>query len=682
MLKKFLKQKGQALVFFAIAVPTLFMCVAAAIDFGWWYVNQSRLQNAADAAVLAGADKIISVVGNDASNITFKVDFVNKVSSDYPASQDATAGDEVAKIYADKNFKYLDAAADTENMPPVYYNSFQHYTYGDMEKFNPVYYVVELQGKAQHLFGILDRFGDMNLKAVAVAKITENIESIINGLKVKNVMIGNWEVQNKYQNINQYKIENGNIVYTNQSNREEFQNASGYETLFTGKWNHYKEPDKKIYYIKNNEFRHEVVDVYVTRDLDGKTTYTKDNNTYTLEYGSAFATPANGSKQYSWREVESINLDWAQDFGLNLKNGANYSVSDWDIGFKYPDDVESISKQGTGNKTVNGVILSNGWGDSDLNKRIHGLITFYEVFPTIAQKKNDKGEVDEENGKYYYDPLWVRIESEPMWSYLGANKQQLTLDTVHQIIININESNWMEEETETDSAEKTLIHPIPIDSTDPRLKNFKLNDGEKVILRPLVFFYDGPETNATNIFLDQSKITSYNGQTRPGTRPACRNSKPVILNLNADFAGILYMPNSPVCVVTNGHKFRGFIRAKSYKFLKKADELTGETITQIYSHPTKSFDGKTLKSPTLYMKTIVYNPDGTHKNGWDKEVHGEVQFKDASAREVEEKIQEETGNKCEYSIFNISELKDTFFDAPHPYEVSEEHGTIIMTATD
>ena len=202
MLKKFFKQKGQALVFFAIAVPTLFMCVAAAIDFGWWYVNQSRLQNAADAAVLAGADKIISVVGNDASNITFKVDFVNKVSSDYPASQDATAGDEVAKIYADKNFKYLDAAADTENMPPVYYNSFQHYTYGDMEKFNPVYYVVELQGKAQHLFGILDRFGDMNLKAVAVAKITENIESIINGLKVKNVMIGNWEVQNIYQKIN------------------------------------------------------------------------------------------------------------------------------------------------------------------------------------------------------------------------------------------------------------------------------------------------------------------------------------------------------------------------------------------------------------------------------------------------------------------------------------------------
>lgn len=687
MLKKFFKQKGQALVFFAIALPTLFMFVAVVVEFGWWYINQSRLQNAADAAVLAGAEKIVSSVENKASNISFKVDFVNKVPPGYSASQAETAGDETAKQYADKNFYY----SATEPDYAAYYNSFKHYTYGDTKKFNPAYYAVELEGKAKHLFSIMNNFGEMNLKAIAVARITENIESILNGLKVNNVMIGNWEVQNVYQNINDYYKnkdgtpqlnDDGSIKYKNSDKRKEFQNASGYETLFTGRWNHYKEPNKKIYYTQNNEFRTEVVDVYVTRDLSGNTTYKTTEKidgvetevTKILDYGSAFPTPANGGQRYSWRDVESINLDWAQDFQFNLKNsGAKYSVNDWDIGYALPDDVNTVSTMGT-----------QGWNINQLNYRIHGLITFYEVFPTIAKKLNEEGEVDEENGKYYYDPLWVRIESEPMWSYLGANKQQLQLDTVHQIIININESNWMEEEIETqieriegeDNKEKTVIHPIPIDSTDPRLKNFTLNEGEKVILRPLVFFYDGPETNATNIFLDQANITSYNGQTRPATRPACRNSKPVILNLNADFAGILYMPNSPVCVITNGHKFRGFIRAKSYKMLQTADELTGETITQTYSHTTKNRKGETLESPTLHMKTVVYNPSGTQK--YDKEVHGEVYFKDVDKVTLENSLP--AGS--EYSIFNIAELKDTFFDAPNPYTLSEEHGTIIMTSGD
>ena len=56
MLEKIFKRcgsKGQVLVFFAFMIPLSFMFVAAAFEFGWWYLNQSRLQNAADAAVLA-----------------------------------------------------------------------------------------------------------------------------------------------------------------------------------------------------------------------------------------------------------------------------------------------------------------------------------------------------------------------------------------------------------------------------------------------------------------------------------------------------------------------------------------------------------------------------------------------------------------------------------------------------
>ncbi len=68
MFEKFFKtvrQKGQVLVFYAFAIPTLFLFVGAAADFGWYYLNVSRMQNAADAAVTAGVSKFLQ--GGDES---------------------------------------------------------------------------------------------------------------------------------------------------------------------------------------------------------------------------------------------------------------------------------------------------------------------------------------------------------------------------------------------------------------------------------------------------------------------------------------------------------------------------------------------------------------------------------------------------------------------------------------
>ena len=709
MLKRFFKnkiQKGQSMVFFAIALPTLFMFVAAVIEFGWWFLNQSRLQNAADAAVLAGAEKIVSAAKDSnlssTKKIIFQVDFVNKVPPNYSASQIATPGDAVAKTYADKNFYY----SETEPEYAAYYNSFKHYTYGDITNFNPAYYAVELQGKAKHLFGILDNFGDMNLKAVAVARITEDVDAILEGLKVQNVITGNWEIQNLYQGLtyeaDEYgtpiRDKDGVIKYKNDANKayaadhnsaagansalKAFHDASGLDFLFTGKWNHYKEPSKRIYYHDGDEFRTEVVDVYVTRDLLGNTTYTKKekiNGVDTevekiIEYGSAFKTPANGSNQWSWKELVSINLDFAQDFAINLKNlksgtSAYYSLSDWDIGYKLPPDIQSISPYATATSkdTIFPINPTDGWGEKRLNHRIHALITFYEAFPWIAKTVDADGKEDE-NGEYYYNPLWARIESEPMWSFLGNDskgnpKRQNGLDSVHQIIININAKNWMKEKDG---------HPIPLTKEDPEYPEGKYNTDEPIIYRPIVFFYDGPETNSTNIYLDAAKHPStYNGATRPNTRYPTRASLPVILNLNADFAGILYMPNSAVCVVTNGHKFRGFIRAKEYKIL----DTDGTPI----SHPTKDFNGDLLESPTLYIKTVTdYNPTATASDkAYVKEVHGEVQFKDATAAQVKSSLPDGS----EYSIFNIKALKDSYFDNTNSYSVSES-GDIIMTTQD
>ena len=115
--------------------------------------------------------------------------------------------------------------------------------------------------------------------------------------------------------------------------------------------------------------------------------------------------------------------------------------------------------------------MHNSDKGNSLKHRCYALINFYEAFPSIAKKRNSSGEEDE-NGKYYYAPLWARIESEPMWSYLG-NKKMAQFNTVYQIIITINESNWVEEDNDG--------FPIPVNAPE------KYSTSEKIIYRPVIF---------------------------------------------------------------------------------------------------------------------------------------------------------------------------------------------------
>ena len=54
-----IKQRGQVLVLFALCIPIMLLFVGLALDIGWYYLNVSRLQNAADAAALAGAKSLV-----------------------------------------------------------------------------------------------------------------------------------------------------------------------------------------------------------------------------------------------------------------------------------------------------------------------------------------------------------------------------------------------------------------------------------------------------------------------------------------------------------------------------------------------------------------------------------------------------------------------------------------------
>ncbi|MCH3959510.1 MAG: Tad domain-containing protein [Selenomonas sp.] len=55
MIRNTLRQKGAILVLTALALPMLICATGLAVDLGNIYVQRSRLQNAADAAAIAGA---------------------------------------------------------------------------------------------------------------------------------------------------------------------------------------------------------------------------------------------------------------------------------------------------------------------------------------------------------------------------------------------------------------------------------------------------------------------------------------------------------------------------------------------------------------------------------------------------------------------------------------------------
>lgn len=82
-LAKLLKQCGQVSVLFAFLMPIFILCVGLVLDLGWYYLNVSRLQNAADAAAVAGAQKIITDKTNFSSykNVTLVGQYPAKVSN-------------------------------------------------------------------------------------------------------------------------------------------------------------------------------------------------------------------------------------------------------------------------------------------------------------------------------------------------------------------------------------------------------------------------------------------------------------------------------------------------------------------------------------------------------------------------------------------------------------------------
>jgi len=90
-------------------IPVMMLFVGLALDLGWYYLNVSRLQNAADAAALAGAKALMT---QDENFSEFKYTWLtDNYSGDKDTTTDTAIGDAAAQEYANKNLSGNDAAA-------------------------------------------------------------------------------------------------------------------------------------------------------------------------------------------------------------------------------------------------------------------------------------------------------------------------------------------------------------------------------------------------------------------------------------------------------------------------------------------------------------------------------------------------------------------------------------------
>ena len=579
MIRKFFKsllsQKGQSLVLYALLVPLFIILIGAVIDLGWYFLNVSRLQNAADAAALAGAEKILEdneyfanykkVVLISANGLEF--DSIDEDLMTEPVEKIIQSGDETALKYANNNLSDLKEVPANKKITDTWTKRDVTFSANlwtqkktetvaeaaeeedEQKSFSgTLYYQVILNGKANHLFKILDDVTENDIKVSAVTQLVyqtppppEIDDPKRKKLMAENVVSGNWELE----------AAKGRGAWSDPTKREKLVKEYG-KDFFENNYfirnaieNNY--PKEKIWlnynptnstnaYDKGTFYRYSKVDGNVGVEVSpGKGRY-KTGGTSSEKYPDSLTL---GFRQDIVR-VNQGYLEIQDGKIVSIKDGGDaIFLKDWDIRQDTPYN----------RKTEVRYINPSKYWDESCDLRIHNIFNFNTPFDVRANK------VTEENP---YDILWVRIESEaflPLWM-LGVTdrdeNKHVQYKSVRQIILNINSDNTVK-------------------------------DGDKYKYRPVVMFYDGPEKIDMN--------------------SRARTPRPIILNLNADFRGAIFAPTTAVIINPNGHKFYGFIVAKEYRKL-----ATGGGHSVKYNNKIFVDDyGEVLSDPVSMYKCGYYD---------------------------------------------------------------------------
>ncbi len=602
----YLRQKGQTLAFFAISAPVMFLFTGVVADFGWLYFNQSRLQNAADAAVVAGAQQLVfdeqnlsdysftKLVSNTDEGLARLVD-ENVISR-----RDTSDGDKVAVDWIKYNLdngtgtlKVVDisppAGSDGSNdtTPPEWNTvKFKHMLYGSDERdYKTLYYVISVSEGLNHIFEDIFKHFDfipkLQAKAFSVVKISH------------------------YRVVDSADPLHGPSLY---QQMKELRSTENYAT-----WDHIKhEYDVLPKSQRPVQYQNTATDnIARARSIQAKGNEYVAGNFYRTEtltlHGYSKATNGWGKPNNNVAEMNQLLLDnLFVDFKIDIK------------GYKFnkDEDLGGETKLSGGNNTEYNLNPSNSQvSGSILNYRIHDLINIGRWYKTgvnldntedgyytyeykvrdeeFLKKQGYKADDAKKKAKEPPDPLYIYIESENFYSHEYQNNNT-GFNTVRQIVINLNASNNNENKD-----------------------------------RPMFFFYDGPE----KINSDNNKITWYetwreSWKYEDKYKDNARNSLPVIINFFEDFRGVFFFPNSPVVINGNGKKFEGFIVAQKYLRLKEYSDFP--TMAEVGTESTergcavyKDSAGNVLyhknaKGGKRYVQIVTpMNTDGTPKKDAD-----------------------------------------------------------------
>ncbi|MBE8952377.1 MAG: pilus assembly protein [Quinella sp. 1Q7] len=315
---KRIKQHGQVMILYALLIPLMFLFVGVGLDLGWYYLNVSRLQNAADAAALAGAQTLVKT--EDFNNYLVISLAPNKVLEDFDDYKDAfsnigTNGDlrnyhkiediadtlkegrAVVEQYTRENLEdsttvnTASNTTDTVSAIDGWNNSTAEadkkvtgkielkykIVDGKNDVYGPMYYVVNLDEKIRHFF-MPGWFDPMDAPVRAVVLLKPHYKGLIEPMQQleRTMVIDNWEYTNKFK-----------------------ETTTGL-SVSGGKWNHYMAgttaDNTGIDYKDNNPYRTENITVSTAR----------------MSRDGGQPTEANGGQFYSENEVDSLTSTFKQ----------------------------------------------------------------------------------------------------------------------------------------------------------------------------------------------------------------------------------------------------------------------------------------------------------------------------------------------------------------------------------
>lgn len=523
-------QKGSVLVLFAVLLPVFVFFVAVVVDLARAQAHRSYLQNIADAAALAGVNTIAHTQGTTARVVPEGPDG-NTVTTEGSAIERKKAEDEAKSII--KSNTGLDSPF--ANVDMLLLKSMVTDTHSDY------YYRVTIEDHVPLLLARAFLPDDVLPDGIPVppivawATVRHNLDSLYSMLYdigQKQIVKDNATLKlalNKDNSRAEHVHENGYGIYFSESDGKVIRTETIVPKAVGTTW--------KYLFV---DFESEIV---INKNGPKTDVFPFDNWDLGMDL-----------TDNQWRWVQYYEM-----FGIDVNNDGIFS-----------DKGESGSRQAVINALINqfdsikteedalevlNTPITNVVSFSALSKVRGGIENIPDNTESNLELRRQKLEEFEDHGKFNaglkakeikiagytgndrlgdlvarsadgshisaYDPLLVKIESEDINKNLSASNNNLFYATsVRELTIKIDANN-----------------------TDDQY-------------RPLIIYYYGPED------ID-GKTSDMGGK---------RESRLVTLELNADFKGILFAPNSPVTIKSNGHKIKGLVVAKSYQIWNEEEK--------------------------------------------------------------------------------------------------------------